>query len=79
MGRELIKLAILFETFVQLTQPGGGKVWIEESHISTIRPHLGHCAGNTTIVTDSGTFCVMETMDEIRAILQTKPLEPGEH
>jgi hypothetical protein len=62
-------LAALFalEIFIELTQPGsGGKIYVEESHITMFRPHLGQCKGQTVIVTGSQTLCVMESPDEVR-------------
>jgi hypothetical protein len=65
-----MRLAIPFlfalEIFIELTQPGGNKIWIEESHIIMIRGHLGNCTGKTVIVTGSQTLCVMESPAEVR-------------
>ena len=57
----------LLEVFIELTQPGGGKIWIEESHISMFRAHIGQCKGQTVVVTSSQTLCVLESPEEVRA------------
>ena len=73
----LFYAAIIFEIFIQLTQPGGGRIWIQENHIVLIRPALGGCTGKTTVTVDSGTmFCVVESMDEIRRVMQQRLDEP---
>jgi hypothetical protein len=65
-------IAIVFalEIFIELTQPGGGKLLIEESHIIMMRVHMGNCTGRTVIVTSNGTLCVMESQDEIRRLIR---------
>ena len=74
-----LTLFLLFEVFIQLTQPGGGRIWIQENHIVLIRPAAGNCHGKTTVTVDSGTaFCVLETMDEIYGVLKQRVEEPGE-
>jgi hypothetical protein len=59
-------ILIALEIFIELTQPGGGKIWIEESHIIMIRKHAGNCTGQTVLVTGTQTLCVMESSDEVR-------------
>jgi hypothetical protein len=64
-----MRLAIVllaFEIFIELTQPGGNKIYIEESHIVMLRAHMGQCKGQTVIVTSSQTLCVMESPQEVR-------------
>jgi hypothetical protein len=63
-----LAIALLaFEIFIELTQPGGNKIWIEESHITLLRGnHLGSCTGHTVIVTGTQNLCVMESPDEVR-------------
>jgi hypothetical protein len=60
---------LAFEIFVELTQPGGKHIWIEESHIIMIRSHMGNCTGKTVIVTGSQTLCVMESPEEVRRLI----------
>lgn len=57
------------EIFVELTQPGGTKIWIEEGHIIIVRAHMGNCTGKTVIVTSSQTLCVMESPEEVRRLI----------
>jgi uncharacterized protein YlzI (FlbEa/FlbD family) len=60
-------VVLALEIFIELTQPGGGKIWIEESHITMIRTHLGNCTGKTVIVIGgTNPLCVMESPDEVR-------------
>ena len=63
---------ILLEVFIELTQPGGKKLWIEEHHIVSMRQeHLGHCVGETVIVTDAANqYCVLETREQIKQLIQ---------
>ena len=73
----MIPLILTLEIFIELTQPGGGKIWVEESHISVFRPHLGNCTGKTVVVTSGQTLCVMESPEEIkRKIDEAKPPTP---
>jgi hypothetical protein len=65
MGR-IVAIAAALEIFIELTQPGGNKIWIEEGHIIMIRGHLGNCTGKTVIVTGSQTLCVMESPEDVR-------------
>jgi hypothetical protein len=62
----MIPLLLVFEIFIELTQPGGGKLFIEESHITMYRAHIGQCKGQTLIVMGSQTLCVMESPAEVR-------------
>jgi hypothetical protein len=64
-----IAVLLAFEIFIELTQPGGGKIWIEESHIVMLRGHLGHCTGRTVIVTGGQNLCVMESPEEVRRLI----------
>jgi hypothetical protein len=66
----IFRLWLSLEVFIELTQPGGGKVWIEESHITMIRPHLGNCTGRTMVATSTtGALCVMESPEEVRRLI----------
>ena len=72
--KSFIQFSLALEIFIELTQPGGGKIWIEESHISMYRVHSGNCTGKTVIVTASQNLCVMESPEEVRAKIEaTKP------
>jgi hypothetical protein len=65
------QFSFALEVFIELTQPGGGKIWIEESHIIMIKKHTGNCTGQTILVTGSQNLCVMESPEEVRAKIDT--------
>jgi hypothetical protein len=62
----MIPLLVTLEIFIELTQAHGGKVYVEEGHITMFRPHIGQCKGETVIVTGSQSLCVLETPEEVR-------------
>lgn len=64
-----IQLSLL-EVFIQLTQPHGGPILFEESQISVIKPHPPQCRGNTVVVTAGGTYCVLETPEQIKTLME---------
>jgi hypothetical protein len=64
-----ILVYLTLEIFIELTQPGGGKIWIEESHIIMFRAHSGQCKGQTVIVTGSQPLCVLESPEEVRRLI----------
>jgi hypothetical protein len=66
----IFRLWLSLEVFIELTQPGGRKIYVEESHITMFRGnHLGSCTGHTVIVTGTQNLCVMEIPEEVRRLI----------
>jgi hypothetical protein len=66
----MLPIFFALEIFIELTQPGGGKIYVEESHITMFKVHGGNCKGHTAIITGSQNLCVMESPEEVRRLIE---------
>lgn len=68
---------MIFLTVIVLTLLDGRSVWVESTHIQSIRAPDGHCAhGAHSIVrfdAGGGILCVKETPAEIRNTIEGAP------
>jgi hypothetical protein len=73
----VLRQAITFAALIELTQPHGGKVWLDVSHVTALRAALEgsgclNIGGKTLVQTTSGPFCVQESVEQVQQLIETE-------